>query len=87
VANFDLSAVQAQGLDETASKLGRHYATVFIDMERCDKPVLFVTPGHSKETRKAFQAFLENHQGHPEVAGDLSGPSSAGWPNSCQMHR
>ena len=34
VASFDLSAVQAIGLDETASKRGHNYVTVFIDMVR-----------------------------------------------------
>ncbi len=63
VAGFDLSGVQAIGLDETASKRGQNYVTVFIDMERKDKPVLFVTPGHGKDTLKAFRAFLETHKG------------------------
>ena len=40
--------------------------TVFIDMERRDKPVLFVTPGKGKETVKEFKAFLEKHDGDPE---------------------
>ena len=66
VASFDLSAVQAIGLDETASKRGHNYVTVFIDMERRDKPVLFVTPGKGKETVKEFKAFLEKHDGDPE---------------------
>ncbi len=34
VARFDLLTVQAIGLDETASKRGHNYVTVFIDMER-----------------------------------------------------
>ena len=34
VAQFDLSSVKAVGLDETASKRGQNYVTVFIDMER-----------------------------------------------------
>ncbi len=66
VAAFDLSAVQAIGLDETASKRGHNYVTVFIDMERRDKPVLFVTPAKGKETVKEFKAFLEKHDGDPE---------------------
>ena len=66
VASFALSAVQAIGLDETASKRGHNYVTVFIDMERRDKPVLFVTPGKGKETVKEFKAFLEKHDGDPE---------------------
>lgn len=76
LALFDLSSVQAIGLDETASKRGQQYVTVFIDMERRDSPVLFVTPGNGKETVKAFSAFLSSHQGDPtqirEVVCDMS---------------
>jgi transposase len=77
VAAFDLSSVQAVGLDETAAKRGQNYVTVFIDMARRDKPVLFVAPGHGKATVKAFAAFLKTHKGHPdrilEVVCDMSG--------------
>jgi len=76
LARFDLTAVKAIGLDETASKRGHNYVTVFIDMERRQEPVLFVTPGKGKETIKPFAAFLETHQGKPErireVACDMS---------------
>jgi transposase len=77
VAAFDLSSVQAVGLDETASKRGQNYVTVFIDMQRRDKPVLFVTPGQGKATLEAFAAFLRTHDGDPEqvleVVCDMSG--------------
>ena len=77
VAAFDLSTVEAIGLDETASKRGQRYVTVFIDMERRNKAVLFVTPGHGKATLKAFRRFLQEHKGHPEdileVVCDMSG--------------
>ena len=66
VATFDLSAVQAIGLDETASKRGHNYVTVFIDMERRAEPVLFATPGKGKETLERFRDFLSTHQGKPE---------------------
>lgn len=77
VARFDLSSVQAVGLDETASKRGHNYVTIFIDMQRREKPVLFVTPGHGKATLRAFAAFLCEHKGQPEqileVVCDMSG--------------
>jgi transposase len=77
VAAFDLSAVSAVGMDETASKRGQNYVTVFIDMRRSRSPVLFVTPGHGKATLKAFAAFLRTHRGNPEnileVVCDMSG--------------
>jgi len=82
VAAFDLSAVEAIGLDETASKRGHNYVTVFIDMECRDKPVLFVTPGKGKETLKAFKEFLKTHKGEPqqilEVVCDMSGAFLSG---------
>jgi hypothetical protein len=37
--------VQAVGLDEMASKRGHHYVTLFIDMDRAHKPMIFVTFG------------------------------------------
>lgn len=77
VAGFDLSSVQAVGLDETASKRGHNYVTVFIDMQRRKQPVLFVTPGHGKATLQAFAAFMRTHKGRPEqileVVCDMSG--------------
>ena len=77
VAAFDLSTLEAIGLDETASKRGQQYVTVFIDMERRTAPVVFVTPGNDKATLKAFRTFLRAHQGQPEnileVVCDMSG--------------
>jgi transposase len=77
VARFDLSSVKAIGLDETASKRGHNYVTVFIDMERRETPVLFVTPGRGQDTVEAFSEFLKSHKGTPEqvleVVCDMSG--------------
>ncbi len=61
---MDLSELKVIGLDETASKRGHNYVTVFIDMDRSDKPVVFTTPG--KETVKQFKTFLEGHEGKAE---------------------
>lgn len=81
VAGFDLSKVQVMRLDETASKRGRNYVTVFTNMQRQDKPVPFVTPGHGKATLQAFRKFFITHKGQPEqilkVVCNISGPSSA----------
>ncbi len=76
IAGFDLSAVQAIGLDETASKRGHNYVTVFIDMARRKEPVLFAVPGRGKETLRQFNEFLIHHGGDPkqivEVVCDMS---------------
>ena len=73
---LDLGSVRAVGLDETASKRGHNYVTVFIDMDRADKPVIFATPGKGKACVAAFRAFLLDHRGEPtrvaEVVCDMS---------------
>ena len=78
VARLDLGRLKAIGLDETASKRGHNYVTVFIDLDAKQKPVVFVTPGKGKETVAAFKAFLEQHGGKPrrivEVVCDMSPP-------------
>ena len=74
---FDLNAVRAIRLDETACKRGHHYVTVFINMARRKEPVLFVTrpPGRGKDRLCQFAAFLREHGGEPgqilEVVCDM----------------
>ena len=76
VGELDLGSVRAVGLDETASKRGHNYVTVFIDMDRANKPVIFATPGKGKACVAAFRAFLISHGGEPtrvaEVVCDMS---------------
>lgn len=64
IGQFELSDVEAIGLDETASKRGHNYVTVFIDMEKRQEPVLFATPGKGKQTLQQFGKFLQDHGGH-----------------------
>ena len=77
VQRLDLTQVKAIGLDETAAKRGQTYVTVFIDLDRKHKPVVFVTPGRGKDTVARFRAFLAEHGGSPghivEVVCDMSG--------------
>jgi transposase len=77
VERIDLTRLKAIGLDETAAKRGQSYVTVFIDLDRKDKPVIFVTPGRGKDTVARFKAFLAEHGGSPgriaEVVCDMSG--------------
>lgn len=77
VQRLDLTRLKAISLDETAAKRGQTYVTVFIDLDRKDKPVVFVTPGRGKETVAQFEAFLAEHGGVPsrivEVVCDMSG--------------
>jgi transposase len=76
VAGLDLRGLRAVGLDETACKRGHNYVTVFIDMDRRDKPVIFVVPGKGKACVAAFRAFMLGHGGEPtrvaEIVCDMS---------------
>lgn len=89
---LDLSSLCGLGLDETASKRGHNYVTVFVDMDREERPVIFATPGKGKETLNEFVRFLEEHGGNPatvlEVVCDMSpaflAAASEKFPNAAQ---
>ncbi len=76
LGELDLSNVATVGVDETASRRGQRYVTVFLDMQRKQEPVIFAVPGHGKDAIKAFSAFLSAHGGDPdnvvEVVCDMS---------------
>ena len=76
LSKMDLGGVKAVALDETASKRGHNYVTVFIDLDRKQKPVIFVTPGKGKGCLVLFRRFLREHGGHhdniAEVVCDMS---------------
>ena len=82
MAGLDLSNVHGIGLDETASKRGHSYVTVFLDMDREARPVIFAVSGKGKECLKAFAAFLKSHKGKVdniiEVVCDMSPAFIAG---------
>lgn len=77
LGRLDLSKLAAFGLDETSSRRRHKYVTIFIDLDRADKPVVFATSGKGKETVRAFARFLMEHGGNPEnvleVVSDMSG--------------
>jgi len=74
--SLDLSDLEAFGFDETASKRGHNYVTVFVDMKRSKQSVVFATPGKGKGTVKAFKEWLRKHGGSAdnvvEVVCDMS---------------
>lgn len=70
VDNLDLSKVTKVGVDETSSKRGHHYVTLFVDMET--SKVIFVTRGKDADTLKAFTAHLEAHNGRAEQILEFS---------------
>ena len=58
----DLARVTAIGLDEPRPS-GHAYVTVFIDLDRTDKPVVSRRPGRGKDTVAKFKAVLARHGG------------------------
>lgn len=70
----DFSAVTQVGVDETSSKRGHNYVSVFVDMQA--PKVLFATEGKDASTLERFKTDLEEHHGDPshiqEVCCDMS---------------
>jgi transposase len=64
LTRLDLSEVKAVALDETASKRRHNYVTVFIDLDKKKKPVIFATPGKGKKCLTEFRRFLKKHGGN-----------------------
>jgi transposase len=56
----------ALSTDETASKRRHNYVTVFIDLDKKKKPVIFATPGKGKKCLDEFRSFLKKHGGKSE---------------------
>ena len=77
VQKLDLSNLKALSLDETKAKRHHRYVTVFVDLDRKEKPVVFATPGKGKDTVLKFKEFLLAHGGSAEkvleVVSDMSG--------------
>jgi transposase len=65
----DFSGVTQIGVDETASKRGHHYISLFVDLERAK--VLFATEGKDAETVAKFRNDLEQHGGVAERIGEI----------------
>ena len=70
----NLEGVQRVGIDETSSRRGHDYVTVFADLD--ERRGVFCVEGRDHETVQAFSLFLETHGGDPgqvqEVCQDMS---------------
>lgn len=79
-AEKDFSAVSKVGVDETSSRKGHKYVSVFADMER--REVMFATPGKDESTIERFVEELPKHNGDSakihEVSMDMSPAFIAG---------
>jgi transposase len=70
----NLEGVERVGIDETSSRRGQDYVSVFADLDQ--RRGVFVVEGRDHETVQAFSCFLEMHGGDPakisEVCQDMS---------------
>jgi transposase len=77
----DFSNVQKVGVDETSSRRGHRYISVFAELERAK--VIFATEGKNAPVVAAFKRDLESHKGRPEnvqeVCCDMSPAFIAGF--------
>jgi transposase len=61
---LDFSQVTNVGMDETASKRGHHYVSIFCDMD--EKRIMFATKGKDKSTVADFKKDFELHKGNAD---------------------
>jgi len=66
----DMSDVHAIGVDETNSRRGHDYISLFVDLEA--KRLLFATPGKDAKTFQKFADDLQAHGGSAEAIAEVS---------------
>jgi transposase len=66
----DYSAVNKIGVDETSSKRGHEYVSVFVDLDQ--SRVIYATDGKDHKTVEAFKTDFCEHHGSPEKVTDVS---------------
>jgi transposase len=70
-AKADFSTVKNVGIDETSSRRGHSYISLFMDLDQ--SRLLFATLGKGKETVTHFAKDLKDHGGVPELVSRVSG--------------
>lgn len=69
-SKLDHSGVTRIGMDETSSKRGHQYITLFCDMD--ERTLLFATEGKDKATVEAFKEDFEAHNGRANEVTQVS---------------
>src|SRR5581483_12459179 len=68
-AATDLAAVTRVAIDETASRRGHNYITLFVDIDQAR--VVFATEGKDADTVASFAADLTAHRGDPDAIAEV----------------
>ena len=80
----DLSRVRSVGFDETVSKRGHDYVSVFVDLDT--SKVIFATESKDSSTLGRFKTFLEEHGGHGENIERMCCDMSPAFTKGAQEH-
>jgi transposase len=70
VESQNLEGVERVGIDETSSRRGHEYVTVFADLDQ--RRGVFVVEGKDAETVRAFSLFLDTHAGSADQVKEVS---------------
>ena len=80
----DMAHVHAVGVDETSSRRGHDYITLFVDLEA--RRLLFATPGKDAATFARFATDLEAHAGSAQAVTDVSMDLSPAFQKGAKEH-
>ncbi len=80
----DMSDVHAIGVDETSSRRGHDYISLFVDLEA--KRLLFATPGKDAQTFEKFAEDLQAHGGSAEAITEVSMDLSPAFQKGAAEH-
>nr|QBA86160.1 ISAtc1-like protein [Acidithiobacillus caldus] len=83
-AAVDMANVHAVGVDETSSRHGHDYITLFVDLNA--RRLLFATPGKDAKTFEKFSADLQAHGGSAEAITDVSMDLSPAFQKGAAEH-
>lgn len=83
-AEKDMSCVTKVGIDETSTRKGHHYISVFVDMEKSD--VLYCAEGKDGGTIQAFTEELKLHNAKPGQVTDVSMDMSPAFISGAATH-
>ena len=80
----DMAHVHAVGVDETSSRRGHDFITLFVDLNA--RRLLFATPGKDAKTFEKFSADLQAHGGSAEAITDVSMDLSPAFQKGAAEH-
>jgi len=83
-AKKDFSEVVKVGCDETSSRKGHNYVTVFADMKTRD--VVYVTKGKNAQTIERFALELPHHQADAKQITEIAIDMSTGFISGANQH-